>query len=82
MAFLLLVNGGTYRGLLDGGEHTSRLDDVVRASLAPLDGGGVPPEERNEMKLGLNNKASVPITEVEGFNVCETHRNNIPVLSY
>lgn len=33
----------TYGGLLDGGEHTGGLHDVVDASIAPLDVGWVPP---------------------------------------
>lgn len=33
----------THRGLLDGGEHTGGLHDVVNARIAPLDVGGVPP---------------------------------------
>lgn len=49
MAFLLLVNWGTYRGLVDGGEHTSRLNNVVSASVTPLDLGRVPPEDGKEM---------------------------------
>ena len=59
--FLLLVKSGTYRGLVDGGEHTSRLNNVVSASITPLDLGRGPPEDGTEMEVRI-------IPQNQGYN--------------
>lgn len=46
------------RSLLSGGEHTSRLDDVVGAVLAPGDGSGVTLSEDGDL-LAVDNELAV-----------------------
>lgn len=40
----------TYRGLLNGGEHTGGLNHILSTSLTPFDVGRVPPENQIELE--------------------------------